>query len=67
MKRLAFRILQEPALVTAVILAAGNLLVDYVAAEQVATVANTVETLLTLIAGFVVRQNVTPVRSIPNN
>lgn len=60
MRALFERILNEPVLVTAVILAVGNLV-----GEDFADVAASVESAIVVLAGIITRHFVTPVRN-PN-
>lgn len=53
------RLLNEPAMVVALVLAVGNLI-----GEDLSNIANLAESLLVLVGGVLVRQNVTPVRSL---
>ena len=54
---------REPAMAVAVVLAALNLIVD-LNAEQALHVTTIIESIIVLLAGGVVRQNVTPVAKI---
>ena len=54
---------REPAMAVAVVLAALNLIVD-LNAEQALHVTTIVESIIVLLAGGVVRQNVTPVAKL---
>ena len=58
MKAIIERILNEPVLVTAVILAVGNLI-----GEDLSDVATSVESAIVVVAGIVTRHFVTPVRN----
>ena len=57
---------EEPALITAVVIAALNM-VFTLNAEQVLTVQTIVESILLLIGGGVVRSQVTPVSKLPRS
>lgn len=59
MRALFDRILNEPVLVTAVILAVGNLI-----GEDFTDVAASVESVIVVVAGIVARHFVTPVRKL---
>ena len=63
MKRFIDFLAREPAMAVAVVLAALNLIVD-LNAEQALHVTTIVESIIVLLAGGVVRQNVTPVAKI---
>ena len=54
---------REPAMAVAVVLAALNLIVD-LNAEQALHVTTIIESIIVLLAGGVVRQNVTPVAKL---
>jgi hypothetical protein len=53
---IAGRVRREPALLTAAVLAVGNLL-----GADLSDTANTLESLIVLLGGYIVRQRVTPV------
>ena len=57
---------EEPALITAVVIAALNMAFT-LNAEQVLTVQTIVESILLLIGGGVVRSQVTPVSKLPRS
>ena len=63
MKRFIDFLAREPAMAVAVVLAALNLIVD-LNAEQALHVTTIVESIIVLLAGGVVRQNVTPVAKL---
>ena len=64
MKRIIDFAAKEPAMIVAVILAALNM-VTTVTAEQVVHVETIVESIIVLLAGGVVRSQVTPVSKLP--
>lgn len=59
MRAILDRILNEPVLVTAVILAVGNLI-----GEDFTGVAESVESAIVVVAGIIARHFVTPVRKL---
>jgi hypothetical protein len=59
MRAIFDRVLNEPALLVAVVLAVGNLV-----GHDLGDVANLVESLLVVVGGVIIRQQVTPVRSL---
>ena len=63
MKRFIDFLAREPAMAVAVVLAALNLIVD-LNAEQALHVTTIIESIIVLLAGGVVRQNVTPVAKL---